>query len=222
MKLGHSRLATHRINLRARRMTASKRKLSLFTSCVLAAAAQIGFAADPEIKQKYSPTPDDGFQQIIQRDDYPTIRFIEAIYAELSAIARPQSFKTTLDAELTDDAITFRVRGRPDRSLVLRRVRNAVAVGDRRFTHDEAVVLYTTLLRVLRDMGECRGARFTQFANSAYKRRTLIGFNFGRRIVEIDSLANGLHNDERLYVLDLVERPDSYLWGNVADRDGTD
>lgn len=111
----------------------------------------------------------------------------------------------------------------PDHSLVLRRVRNTVAVGDRRFTQDGAVVLFTTLLRVLRDVGgECRGARFTQFANRAYRCRTLIGFNFGRSVVEIDSLANGPHNDERLYVLDLVERPDSFLWGNFADRDGTD
>jgi hypothetical protein len=50
----------------------------------------------------------------------------------------------------------------------------------------------------------------------ANKRRTIIEFICGIRVLVIDSFSNGPKNDERLYVLDVVEHPRSFFWGKYG------
>ena len=56
------------------------------------------------------------------------------------------------------------------------------------------------------------GVKYDQFATRAYKKRTIIEFDFGPQIVVIDAFSNGPRDDERLYVLNLIARKDSFFW----------
>ena len=174
--------------------------------------------ADPEIRRKYTPYPIEGWPQIIQNGDYPTIRFIEAWYGEVSAIAPRQDFRITVDAELEGEAIRFHARGSHRKTLLIRpQGGNIILVGDRRFTNEATRILYATLIKVLTDLTreeKCREVRFVQYGARAYKKQTHIGFDFGARVLEIASLSNGPDNDERLYILDLVERKYSFFWSH--------
>jgi hypothetical protein len=77
------------------------------------------------------------------------------------------------------------------------------------------LVLFATLKRILTDLsktGMCAGVRFDQFATRAYAKRTILEFDFGTTIVVLDSFSNGPSDGERLYVLDIVDRKESFFW----------
>lgn len=189
---------------------------------LLAAGMRPAHGANDKLREKYAPEPGAGYPQILQAHDYATIRFIEALYGVLRTMAPPTEVRseTAIDLEIIEDVMTFRGRGPAGaKSVVVRLDDSAVAVGKRRFQNAATITLYATLARLLRDMSaeeKCRGVALTQFANRAYKTRTLIGFDFGARVLEIDCLSNGPKDDERLYVLDVVGRGDSFFWFDVS------
>jgi hypothetical protein len=74
--------------------------------------------------------------------------------------------------------------------------------------------LFTTLKRILTDLSETdipSVVRFGQFPTRAYARRTIVEFQFGQTVVVVDSFSNGPTNSERLYVLDIVHRNESFF-----------
>lgn len=88
------------------------------------------------------------------------------------------------------------------------------------FSSDKTVALFSTLRRLLADLSQahaCAVVRFDQFTTRAYKRRSILEFDLGPTVVVVDAFSNGRDNEERLYILDAVERKDSFFWGEHTD-----
>lgn len=177
--------------------------------------------ADPGYHAKYCPFPEDGFPQIIQRYDYPTIAFIESLHRSLikmsEGVQAPGRFGYAVDCEVSANALTFRCTRNPKRAVVIRRNKDktAILVRHTRFTNQPTIVLCSTLLTVLDDLegkGRCRGVRVVHFGTGAYRRRTTIEFDLGAEIAVIDCFSNGPQNEERVYILDVIPRSDSLLF----------
>jgi hypothetical protein len=167
-------------------------------------------------KETYSPDPADGYPQILQRHDYSTIVFIEAWYKKLSALGPAGKLPATARAELDRGALVIRSATGTKTTIALRMEGNdRVLLGDRTFEDPAIAVLCSTLVRIFSDLErseKCRQISFTQFGTRTYRKRTLIVFDFGPRVIEIDCQSNGPDDDERLYILDLIERSESYFW----------
>jgi hypothetical protein len=172
--------------------------------------ASLASAGGPD-KEPYRPYPHP-YPQIIQASDYPTIDAIEALFRDL---------KKSGDDEMSCEtgATTITLKRRNDANLgVLISVpeKGPASVGEQHYLARETIVLLTTLKRILTDLSKttsCSRVRFDQFGARAYKKRTIIEFDFGAAIVLVDSFSNGPHDGERLYVLDIIDRKDSYFWG---------
>ncbi len=161
--------------------------------------------------------PQDGFPQIIKSSDYTTIKFIESIYSAIAKLnKRSVDFSDTVDLLYKDDNFTFDGRTDSTRKVVLRVVdASAVSLGEKRFTNRNIVSLCQTLSKVCRDQAAqspCEGIRFAQFRTRAYKTRTVIEFKYKAKVVVLESDSNGPADEERLYVLDLVDPQDSFFW----------
>ncbi len=92
---------------------------------------------------------------------------------------------------------------------------NTITINKARFTARPTTILYATLFKILSDYTKkeaCRGVRFVEYGTKTYKRRSIIEFDFGAQVVEIDSESNGPKVNERLYILDVVQRKDSMFW----------
>ena len=165
-------------------------------------------------------SPEDQFPQIIQRHNYDTIVFIEALYARLKTLAPGKGSTDELSdsamLEAGAEGLIFRSKNDPRKAVTLRRPdTQTVLVDKRRFAGEPSAALVRSLFNLCGDLAttaDCREVRYTQFGNRAYKTRTLIEFDFGARVVHIDSMSNGPRDEERLYVLDLVERDRSFFW----------
>jgi len=172
-------------------------------------------AAEATAKETYAPDPGAGYPQILQRKDYPTIAFIEAWYKKLSAIAPARALRATASAALDRGALVIRSQTETKTTVSLRMEgEERVLLGDRRFEDPAIVTLCSTLLKIFADLEKsekCRQVRFTQFGTRTYRRRTLIAFDFGLRVLEIDCHSNGPNDDERLYILDLIDRKEAYF-----------
>ena len=175
-------------------------------------------AADATAKERYAPEPADGYPQILQRRDYRTITFIEAWYKKLSALAPAGALSPTARAEMDRGALVIRSRTEAQTAVTLQvEEENRVLLGGRPFHDPATAILCSTLLKIFSDLEKsekCRQVSFTQFATRTYRRRTLIAFDFGPRVLEIDCQSNGPEDDERLYILDLIDRAESYFWPN--------
>ena len=173
-------------------------------------------AAEATAKEIYAPDPGDGYPQILQRNDYPTIAFIEAWYKKLSAMAPARALQATASAELDRGALVIRSQTKTKAIVALRMEGAArVLLGERPFDEPAIATLCSTLLKIFADLEKsekCRQVSFIQFGTRTYRRRTLIAFDFGPRVLEIDCHSNGPNDDERLYILDLIERKESYFW----------
>lgn len=184
----------------------------------IAFTAQVA-GADAD-REKYTPYPEDGFPQIIQRNDYPTIRCIETLFQALSPLGTKTDggFKATLLCEATSDALTFRSEQNPKKNLSVRVAADeAVLFSGKKFTTPATVIFFKTMLRVVGDLakpGEASKVGIRQFGARTYKKRTVIGFDFQARVVEIECNSNGPRDPERLYILDIVDRGESYLWSH--------
>ncbi|MDR2012509.1 MAG: hypothetical protein LBQ20_05610 [Rhodanobacter sp.] len=136
-------------------------------------------------KDSYSPYP-----QIIQNHDYPTIKAIETFVARLKTSSR-------------DSAACSAARN------LIEQVNYSVP---------NTTALFATLRRLLGDLSHkqpCRAVKFDQFPTRAYTRRTIVEFDFGSTVVIVDAFSNGSTDPERLYILDTVERSQSFFWGHV-------
>jgi hypothetical protein len=174
-------------------------------------------AAAPADGEKYTPYSEDGYPQIIQRHDYATIECIEALFRALRPLAsgdRASSWPTLI-CDVAPDALTFRSSQSRDKVTLKVERGKAVVLGSKRFRAEASAVLFKTMLRVVNDLApESRrcDVRIAQFGTRAYKKRTIVAFDLGPRVLEIDCLANGRGNPERLYVLDIAERDKSFFW----------
>ena len=147
------------------------------------------------------------FPQIIQNGDYPTIQAIESLRRTLGRHA---------DASIPCDVAMRAIRLNQSPAA-------GVEIGRRWFTSQLTISLYSTLKHLVADLSAkraCAGARIDQFATRAYRRRTVIEFDFGDDVITLDAMSNGRTNQERLYILDVVPRSESYFWGFTPASDG--
>lgn len=141
------------------------------------------------VKNSYRPYAHP-FPQIIQDNDYQTIEAIETFLSQLKSGSRD--------------------------SATCSNARNLVSQAN--YSAPKAAALFATLERLLGDLSHnetCRAVRFDQFSTHAYARRTIVEFDFGATIVVVDAFSNGPTDEERLYILDTVERSQSFFWGYV-------
>ncbi len=151
----------------------------LLVSC--AARADTAFDTAP-YKQ-----PGQFFSQVIQADDYPTLRAVEALQNSLG--------------EHSSDAL-------PCDSALQRIAAN-------RSISKPTAALFAALKRLASDLAErhgCDGVHTSHFGTRAYKRRTLIEIAYGPEVLVLDAFSNGPKDPERLYRLDVVRRKDSLWW----------
>ena len=155
--------------------------IHLLVSC--AARADTAFDTAP-YKQ-----PGQVFSQVIQADDYATIRAIEALQDSLG--------EHPADALSCDSALK--------RIVVKRSAPKATAA------------LFATLKRLSNDLAarhSCDGVHTSHFGTRDYKRRTLLEIAYGPDVLVLDAFSNGPKDAERLYTLDVVMRKDSLWWAH--------
>ncbi len=151
----------------------------LLVSC--AARADTAFDTAP-YKQ-----PGQVFSQIIQADDYATIRAIEALQNSLG--------EHPADALSCDSALK--------------------RIAAKRSLSKATAALFATLTRLSSDLAarhSCDGVHTSHFRTRAYKRRTLVEIAYGPEVLVLDAFSNGPKDPERLYTLDVVPRKDSLWW----------
>jgi len=180
-------------------------------------------------KEKYSPYHD-GYPQIIQKTDYPTINFIETLYSKLHLAAAADAkvtFGQTIDSELGPDGLRFHPKNEKSNVVLLKKTdEQVILVNNQRFAEKATVLFYSALVSIVADFtqefGKCQQVRFVQFGTRAYKKRTVIEFDFGQKIVAVDSDASDPQSDERLYILDVIDR-DHSMFGRSAtvEKDAT-
>ncbi len=183
------------------------RKLVAVLFLLLASMGRDAHASAGEICLPYSQ----GFSQIIQEIDYPTIEAIEGLLAELRKLPNGD-----ISCATAKESISLKQRsGRGGEVLVSVPRDGPVSISGRPYRSKKTLVLFDTLKKVLADLSAktpCAGVKYDQFATRAYKKRTIIEFDFGSQIVVIDAFSNGPKDDERLYVLNLIARKDSFFW----------
>lgn len=174
---------------------------------LLATMGRDAHASASEICPPYS----NGFPQIIQETDYPTIEAIEGLLAELRKLPNGD-----ISCAIAKESISLKRRsGRGGEVLISVPQDGPVSISGRPYKSKNTLALFDTLKKVLADLSAktpCAGVKYDQFATRAYKKRTIIEFDFGSQIVVIDAFSNGPRDDERLYVLNLIARKDSFFW----------
>jgi len=206
-------------------LTPILRQLKLLSAVILSVVLSVSLHASPADKAKYGPDPGNPFLQVIQSSDYPTIEFIGSLYRPLNRVSseehHPKEFGSALSCEITETSLTFRAKdaGKTKTVTVAKKGQQSTTIGKVPFTNPATQVFFSALLTIVTDLVKttpCREVRFTQFGTRAYKRRTIIEFDFGAQVVVIDCFSNGPKNDERLYVLDVVARRESMFWSHES------
>jgi hypothetical protein len=158
-------------------------------------------------KESYRPYSHP-FPQIIQASDYPTIEAIEALAHDMnvqrSAVACASGKVLELRSSEANQSILILVRN------------GRVSFSGHEYSNDKTLALFSTLQRILGDLSPtpCVATRADQFATRAYKRRSILEFDLGSTVLVVDALSNGPDNDERLYILDTVQRNESFFWAH--------
>ena len=149
------------------------------------------------------------YPQIIQANDYATIEAIEGIFSSLKKLDHDIP-----SCEVTNTNII--IRRRNDAGTVLEiPEKGPIRIAERSYSAAETMVLFATLKRVLADLSEtntCFAVRFAQLATRAYAKRTIVEFQFGEIVVVVVSFSNGPSSGERLYILDIAHRNQSFFW----------
>jgi hypothetical protein len=158
--------------------------------------------------------------QVMQAFDYDTIQFIERMYTAIREIGTD-----TVNCVAGKAEVTFRSTEEPSRKATLKTTEQGnIEFNGQMVAHKDTIQLCGTLLRIFSDLSmvrPCTGIAIDQFPTRAYKRRTILEFRFGDRVVVIDGFSNGPSDDERLYVLDLIEPSESFFFAkprSAADR----
>jgi translation initiation factor IF-1 len=177
---------------------------------VIVAIAPATMAAD--MRDGYRPTGLK-YPQIIQASDYATIEAIEALYQEISTLG-----KDTLSCKTNNDSIILNsIKDSKKEVFIKIQDKKPITIGNHSYQDQNTVALFTMLKKILSDLSaknKCSGVQIDQFSTRAYKKRTVLDFDFEANIVEIDSLSNGANDEERLYTLDIVNRKESFLYSN--------
>jgi hypothetical protein len=168
-------------------------------------------AADLESERaRYRPYHHDS-SQVMQAFDYDTIQFIESMYAVIREVGTGEVNCVVGKAE-----VTFCSAEKPSKQATLKTTEQGnIEFNGQLVTHRDTIQLCGTLLRILSDLSTvrpCTGIALDQFATRAYKRRTILEFNFGDRVAVIEGFSNGPSDDERLYLLDLIDPSKSFFF----------
>ncbi len=166
------------------------------------------FSAD--VKDAYRPA-DQEYPQIIQASDYATIEAIEALYQEISKLGKdPVSCKTN-----NDSIILNSIKDSKKEVFIKIPDKKSITIGNHSYLDQNTATLFATLRRILSDLSaknKSLGVQVNQFPTRAYKKRTILDFDFGKNIVELDSFSNGPNDEERLYTLDIVSPKESFFY----------
>ncbi len=185
-------------------------KILLFGLCLVIFASARAYA---ETKDKYMPSVH-GYPQVIQGHDYQTIIAIESLFVDITKLGKDRS-----NFVVGNGAITFKSITNELMTLVVHIFdKKSVAFGDVAYKDPNTVMLFSTLSKMLDSVSEntkCNGVKYQQFSTRAYKTRTIIEFDCGKQVIVVDSFSNGPEDDERLYVLDIMERKKSFFWGKI-------
>jgi hypothetical protein len=183
-------------------------RISLITFSVTLIMTSAVFSAD--VKDAYRPARQE-YPQIIQASDYTTIEAIEALYQEISKLGKDAvSCKTNSDSIILNsikDSKKYVFIKIPDK--------RSITIDSHSYLDQNTVTLFTTLKKILSDLStksKCLDVRVNQFPTRAYKQRTILDFDLGRNIVELDSFSNGPNDEERLYTLDIVSPKESFFY----------
>lgn len=185
-------------------------KILLFGLCLVTFASGRAYA---DAKDKYRPSAH-GYTQVIQGHDYQTIIAIESLFVDLSKLGKDGNKFVAGNGAITFKSITNELR-----TLVVHIPdEKSVTFGGVAYKDPNTVMLFSTLSKILAIVSKntkCNDAKYQQFPTRAYKTRTIIEFDCGKQVIAVDSLSNGPEDDERLYVLDLVDRKESFFWGKI-------
>jgi hypothetical protein len=185
-------------------------KILLFGLCLFTFTSGLSYA---DTKDKYTPSAN-GYPQVIQGHDYQTIIAIESLFVYLSKLGKDRNKFVAENGAITFKSITNELR-----TLVVHILdKKSVAFGGVAYKDTNTVMLFSTLSKILDNVSKntkCNGVKHQQFPTRAYKIRTIIEFDCGKQVIVVDSFSNGPEDDERLYVLDIVERKKSFFWGKI-------
>ncbi len=81
---------------------------------------------------------------------------------------------------------------------------------------EKEISLFTTLRKLLDELSKQRpyeGIKYGQHKKRTCERRTILEFGFGPQIVVLETFSNKAKNEERPYILNLVDRNESYFGG---------
>jgi hypothetical protein len=170
-------------------------------------------------RAKYRPYPH-RFPQVIQEFDYDTIKFIESLYAAVHKLGT-----AGISCAVGKGAVTFKSAKNGAQRVSLKQIaQGTIDFNGRLIETKNTVQLTTSLIAILSDLsagGPCKGIGLVQFGTRTYKRRTILEFNFGSRVVVVESASNRPGSDERIYILDLIEPSESFFFAKTptgADR----
>lgn len=152
---------------------------------------------------------------IIQEYDYTTIEAIEALYSELVK-TEEGNISFTISCETGKDSIILKQRGTSSNKVVIGvPAKGPVIIGRHSFRGQNVIRLFASLRELLADLSkqqECADVWYDQFGTRAYKKRTILEFDFGTQVVSLEAFSNGPKDDERLYGIYLQERSKSFFW----------
>ncbi len=185
-------------------------KILLFWLCLVTFAYGRAYA---DAKDKYRPSAH-GYPQVIQGHDYQTIMAIEALFVDLIKLGKDGNKFVAGTGAITFKSITNELR-----TLIVHIPdEKSVTFGGVTYKDPKTVMLFSTLSKVLGSVSnntKCNGVKYQQFPTRAYKTQTIIEFDCGKQVIVVGSLSNGPEDNERLYVLDIVEREESFFWGKI-------
>lgn len=156
-------------------------------------------------KGEFRPYSQD-FPQIIQSTDYPTIEAIEFLYDLLRKVGSDE--RTTVVSSKGSLQFGHGKQG------VVGITGGEVSLDGKVFKEKEVRTLFSTLKKILDTVSvssPCHEVQFSQFGTRAYATRTVIEIGCLPHVILLESDSNGPHDDERLYVLDLVKQDDEGL-----------
>jgi len=149
------------------------------------------------------------YPQIIQDGDYATIEFIESFYSVLNKSKSDEFFcRSTALALSCGDEKTSNIIFQIDKNVIK-------ITGHKTFSDTKTITLARKLFDTINSLKknddpiECK---FSSFATIAYRKRTVIEFDLGAKIVVVDSFSNGPKDPERLYILDSIDREQSLFF----------
>lgn len=171
-------------------------------------------------KDHYSP-PDNVYPAILQGNDLGPIEAIQTLYAQAQAsgAAKFGELEVEEHGQVKSGVSEIRVTGQRG-PVKVALSDEGIRIGHRLFSDPKTTSLFQVLRRLLDDLGShCKyqGLRGSRLRTRGYKDFVRIELNYGAIVVHLEAASNGPANPERLYVLDVLESKNSFLWGHEHD-----